>query len=771
MKKIFTVFLLLLSIHAFAQSSISGKVTNEANQPLPFVNVAIKNSSVGTITDETGFFKLPPTNSTSGILLISCMGYESQAISLQQLPQKEQLHITLIERATKLQQVEIIGRKSESYKGDYTFTATKTGMPLKDVPQSVATVTKELMLDQQATKLGEVVQNVSGVSQFTAYNDLTIRGFRSKQSHLVNGLRTAFSFWAQPNVNIYEKVEVIKGPASAMFANTRPGGTVNFTTKKPLQVERKQASFGVGSFNTVNTNIDFTGPIDKSDKFFYRLNAGYQSSDGFRDMQESKSFYLAPSFSFIPTENSRFNVDIVYQNDDQRLDRGQAVPDQSTDLSVTSRTNSTAKTNDFMNLANFYMTMSYNQKISSWLSFNTSYIKFNMNGGLGEHRTNRKFISDQELEMRYVHRDELENADNISSYFVAEANTGAIKHTILAGLDYSLKTYDKSEWVAIGEKDGVDNYKFFAPDNGFADIDTYNRSVEIARNGSAYTQNHTIGYYIQDQIQYNKLQLLLGLRKEFYTDTRLENGQEQDKNQTALLPRIGLVFALTPQINFYGTYTEGFEPQDYKLNTEQNGGPFDPLKSAMFEVGTKGEFYDGKLSATIAAYQINVDNVLVKDPYDPDKLEQRGGETSKGVEFDLSGQLTKNFNLTANYAYNHASITASDDPSEIGRQKENAPYNQGGFWLKYQVVSGKAKGLGFGFGGHYVGDRLTNVEGLTFENYTLFDAGIYYQLDKMRVSANLKNIFDQEYYIGGYGYDRLFPGRPRNFMVNLSFKI
>ncbi|GJM62518.1 TonB-dependent receptor [Persicobacter diffluens] len=764
--------LLIFNFSGFGQGIIKGSLTDDAGLPLPFANVGLEERSEGTSSDENGAFLLEAIPAGSYTLMITSVGFQplKKSITLNS-GQTLRLQLKMKGEATQLQQVEIVGRKEESYKDDYSFAATKTGTMLKDVPQSVSTITKELIIDQQITKLGEAVKNISGVSQFTVYNDLTIRGFRSRQSHLVNGLRTAFSFWTQPNINLYEKVEVVKGPASAMFANTRPGGTINFVTKKPLQVAGVTAQASGGSFNTWQANVDATGPVGQSEKFLYRVNAGYSNTAGFRDLQGQESFYVAPSFSFLPTNSTRINLDLVYQGDRMKIDRGQAVYDGSNDFSVTPITLSTSRENDYLDLDNYYMTLSVNQKITKNINFNASYLKFRMDGDLAEHRTNRKYLTPSELELRYVNRQEYELADNLSAYFVANAQTGPLQHTLLWGVDYSTKTYDKNEWVAIGMNDGVANFDLDQPDNSAADVSQYDRSIEIEKGAGAYNRNYTTGVYLQDQIKWNKLQLLLGLRQEFYAEERLDQGDEEAIRQTAFLPRVGLVYSAHANVNIYGTYTEGFEPQDYRFNTPQYGGPFDPLKSKMVELGAKGAFFEDRLSAAIGIYQIDVENILINDPNDPEKKEQRGGERSQGVELDVAGQITPSLSLSINYAFNNAYITDSDNEEEIGRQKENAPVHQAGFWGKYTLKDGPLKGLGFGLGSHYVGDRVTNVEGLVFDDYLLFDAALFYEVGKFNFAAHAKNLMNETYYIGGYSYDRLFPGMPRNFSLSLSIKL
>ena len=145
------------------------------------------------------------------------------------------LNVMLAESAEQLQTIEVTGRKETDYKNDLTFIGSKSATRLKDVPQSISYVTKELALDQAAFRVNDVVKNMSGVNQFSLYNDLTIRGHRvsgqDNYGNLVNGMRAFTSFWKQQLIPHMERVEVIKGPASALFGNASPGGTINRVTK------------------------------------------------------------------------------------------------------------------------------------------------------------------------------------------------------------------------------------------------------------------------------------------------------------------------------------------------------------------------------------------------------------------------------------------------------------------------------------------------------------------------------------------------------------
>ncbi|WP_019038037.1 carboxypeptidase-like regulatory domain-containing protein [Psychroflexus tropicus] len=254
--------------------SIKGTVKDQDNQPLIGATITL-NQDRGTLVDVDGNFKFSNLGEGSYNLEVSFLGFESQTKKIN-LKEGEifAIDFTLEESEESLQEVEIIGRKARTYKNSTTFAATKTATKIKDVPQAVSYVTKEVIADQQAYRVNDIIKNISGVNTFSYYDDFSMRGFRSGDTY-INGLRVVGLFGPQPLLANIERVEVIKGPASAMFGNSVPGGVMNRVTKKPLREDRKSINFTLGSFNTLRTTADFTGAINESETLVYRLNLAY----------------------------------------------------------------------------------------------------------------------------------------------------------------------------------------------------------------------------------------------------------------------------------------------------------------------------------------------------------------------------------------------------------------------------------------------------------------------------------------------------------------
>jgi len=625
---------------------------------------------------------------------------------------------------------------------------------------------------------------------------------------LINGLRGGFGFFTQPITVHLERIEVIKGPASALFANTVPGGTMNLVTKKPLAEKRQSLSFTTGSFNTYRASADFTGPVNEARTLLYRINVGYENAQSFRNLQFNETYLVAPSVTFLPTEKTNVNVDLVLTHTSTRLDRGQPIfgAEAGTDLNSTPVSLSVNAANDYYKIRDLSLNASLTHKFTDWLSFNASYLKYAWNEDLLEHRNARNFAVDSAgkqipnlVQMQVFERLQKTYTDNLTTYLVGNLETGPVQHKILLGYDYiqQVRPPGGAQNTARGFRNAANNgvinsyravdrsrYLLDAAGNPVPNVPSFDitKRQYLIGNVSDYFFERTSleptkylvnGFYAQNQLTYGKLQLLLGLRREFYTDVAgFQSGTEKAVEQQAWLPRAGLVYAITKNVNVYGTYVQGYQPQGVSSQVNPNaGGPFDPLVSNMVEAGAKSDFYNGRFSANLALYQIIQNNVLVPagDAQNPDLLRQRGQERARGVEVEATGRILPNLSIQANYAYNEAIITKGNE-NEIGQVKENAPFTQGGAWAKYTLNGTALDGIGVGLGAQYVSNRWPSLtRSFSLPAYTLFDAAVYYEFSKFRLSLNVQNLSNKRYWVGGYDYLALFPGAPRNFLVNVAY--
>lgn len=810
-----TLAMFLFATVLMAQTgTITGKISDSKGAPLEFVNVSLKATNQGAITNQEGKFTIKDVMAGPVSLTASYIGFNAVTKELTLASGSDLVvEFVLSENLLGLQTVEITGRREVGYDNKETFSATKTASLIKDVPASINFVTKELMLDQVAFTVNDVVKNVAGVNQYSFYNDISIRGFRvqgqGNSGTLLNGMRTFTSFWKPQLIPHIERVEVIKGPASALFGNASPGGSINRVTKKPLEESRKSISTTVGSFNTIRTLADFTGTMTEDKKLLYRLNLGFENSDGFRDLQFSRNLVIAPSFAFLPTNNTSLNFDIVYQDSKGRLDRGQAAFGNR-DLYTTPITTSLSAANDYLNEVSINSTVSLRHNFSDRISFNSTYQLSSYTEDLLEHRTSNQFAAlgdgtfdDTKVAMRVFYRKRSWNNNAFNNYINADYDLGKVKNTLLVGYDYfrqeqlpggsqlEARTYLLANGGTANSYNprNAANYILDANGNPATNVDHFDLTSPVA-NGlqdmskyiyTTVTYNQYLqqshGIYLQNQSEIGALKVLLGLRQEYFKDYLNYNSPGEGQiDQQALLPRVGLVYTVNPNINIYGTWVQGYQPQDgAAVINPDAGGPFDPLTSEMVELGTKTEWFQKRLSATLSLYQIQERGGLynANDPNNPELLVQLGEEKSRGVELNVTGNILPNWSLVAGYAFNDAKITQADDESVIGRQKPNAPRNTANIWTKYIFEKGSYKGLGIGLGYNYVSDRfgsiVTSDQPDVFPAYGILDAALYYKLDKVQFQVNVNNLMDKTHWVGGYDVLRAFPGAPRNVMATVSY--
>ena len=812
------LFTVSTTLNAQNPGKIEGKVTLPAGTALEAVSIGLSGTSHGASSRSDGQFVIPDVPPGTYTIVATSLGYTTVKREVYvNAGETVYLSLTMTESATQLQQVEITGRKETSYQNEVSFVASKTATPLKDIPQAVSYVTKEVMQEQQIFRTSEIAKNISGVNQYSGYDDFALRGFRVGDNQLINGLKVTGGFWNSPLVTNLERVEVIKGPASALFGNTDPGGTINRVTKKPLDESRQAISFSTGSFQTFRATGDFTGPMNEDKSLLYRLNLAYQGTETFRDLQDKTDFLIAPSVSFLPSEKTRVNFDFVYSANFGKLDRGQPIfgAQAGTNLNSTPISFAIGQANDFQNEKNYYLTSSISHDLTENVSLNASYLKYAYEEDLLEHRTSNNYAVDSAgaeistlMEMQTIRRQSKSYNDNLTSYLTWNVETGALSHKFLAGYDYMQRAVpiggasenangyrNASNTGTIRRYNPANKSQYFLDATGnpvpnVPHFDLENPNYTIGNTGNYFTTStpiaptryHAHGIYVQDQIHWNRFQVLLGLRQEFYIDyLNYDLPDEERVEQRALIPRVGLVYTLTPNVNLYGTYVEGFQPQTAGIIGDPAiyGGPFDPKVSHMMEFGAKSEWFGDRLTTNLAFYQIEQNNILVNanDAGNPELLQQRGQELGRGVELDIVGNVTPNLSVMANYAHNITRITETDVEVLRGWIKENAPKHQGGFWIKYLVERGMFNNIGLALGGNFVTERNTNYDAdlspedqLVLPGYMVFDAALFYEENKFRISLNFNNIMNKTHWVGGYSYTRLYPGAPRNYLLTAAYK-
>ena len=799
---------------AFAE--IRGLITDNNGNPISEATISVKGQKRAVRTKGNGYFTISDLPSGETTIVVHAIGYATQQRTLKLTNKSYQgIDFVLQERSDALPTVDVMGRREQSYKNSVSFVGTKTATALKDVPQSINYVTKELILDQGAITVNDVVRNMSGVNPYSFYNDFSIRGFRAtgnrNSGNLVNGMRTQTSLWRQSSLANIERVEVIKGPASALFGNAAPGGVINRVTKKPLDVARQSVTLTTGSFGTTRAYTDFTGPLNDKKTLLYRLNLGYENTDGFRDLQGLTSYIVAPSFTYRASEQTQLNIDMTYVNHQGKLDRGVAVfGDGSLFSRPISATQSAA--NDYLRENSVNLSFALSHRLAQGLLFNSTYLFSSYDEDLLEHSQDNAFVKKADgkdnpslVLMRVTQRQRHFRNNNFNNYLTWDVTTGAMKHKLLVGYDHfntqlapgssyieaggyllskggTAKTFNvkKSlDYLLDENKNPRTNVPAFdlnsSAGNRYQDISKYIYESKDVKPSDQYTN----GVYLQEQLTWHKLQLLLGARMEWFTDvTQNKNGSESKTHQHAFTPRVGLVYSVVPSTNVYATWIRGFEPQSVAVQSNPgSGGPFDPVESELWEIGAKGEYLNKRLSVTTALFSLRQKNTLYNAGVSgqPDLMVPIGEELSRGVEFDVSGRILPYWSIMANYAFNVAEISkAPEGTKDLNLQRPGTPRHSANLWTKFIVPAGMLRNLGIGVGLNGVSERKGQVgrreNVVAYPGYALLNLALYYKVQEVQIQVNLNNALNKQYYISGYDRLRSFPGAPRNINLTINYR-
>lgn len=646
---------------------------------------------------------------------------------------------------------------TDPYNTNYSIrnstTATKTDAPIMETPVSIRVVPKALMDDQQAFDVSQAVRNVSGVqfSPVTAgYENFVIRGFDASGSIYVNGLRqTAF---AEEVANL-QRIEVIKGPAAVLYGRIEPGGLVNLVTSRPLDQPYYSLQQQFGSYDFYRTTVDATGPILEDQSLAYRFNLAYRNNQSFRDFNNYERIFLAPSLTWRISDSTQAHLLFEYQRDDFLADYGfPVIGNRPANFPVNLFLGDPAGF-DYQDSQRVYFDWSH--------AFNEDWKLTNrFMTTLADYRQREIFPFDQPADNRVYKRivwDVFQNRDSYSTNLdlTGHFNTWGAAHNVLIGLDYS--RFEQS--VSGHCCNAVPSIDVLNPVYGNIDPAFL---ATFPENFHTVNFQEWVGVYFQDQIElWDKLHILGGGRYDWATfgsGYSAESVVAADQSRRNLeipsqrfSPRIGLVYQPWNWLSLYGNYTESLGASNGRTS---NNRPLPPQIAEQYEVGFKTEFFEGRLSSTVALYNITKQNIATPDLSTPDLTDSIaiGEARSRGVEFDLAGQLSENWNISATYAYTDTDVT-HDNAGNLGHSLPNAARNSGSLWTKYNFDSGALDGFSLGTGVFIVGKRQGNIQNdFQLPGYVRWDVSAAYQYDlgKSRLTAqvNIRNLLDKRFFPG-----------------------
>lgn len=681
--------------------------------------------------------------------------------------------------AIELDPVRVEGRTEtaygpvDGYLATRSATGTKTDTPIIDVPASVQVVPRDVIEDQAAKNLKDVYENVSSVQQ--AGNTLNaqtevfpiIRGFEFP-ALLRNGLRS--SLVGTVDLGNVERVEVLKGPASILYGALEPGGIVNYVTERPQTTARHEVEQQAGRFNYFRTLADSTGPLTEDKSLAYRVNFAYTNSGSFRDDIHLERVAVAPSLSWKPAESTELLVDLSYVRETQPYDSGIPITEDGDPLvsdstffgdpDLNGRTNE-----DFV--AGYLLRHEFNEvwNLRNQFQFHRADNKNESLRSLGVGQVGGTDV----LALRYQNEDRRDDEAQFSVDVTANFVTGGVDHTALFGSDVIVQDTEFRRFRQNLPTPVV------ISDNPTIDFDPPASQPQQVRQADT----RWASLYAQDQLSLigdGRLKLLIGGRFDaVHQEQEVDGASAPDIDDKAFTGRGGLLYKITDQYAAYASVSQSFLPQMPNF-VDANGTPLDPETGIQYEVGAKGSFLDDRLFATVSLYQIEKSDVAV---FDNDLFVSTGQiayfpgvkERSRGVEFDLSGSITEQIQVLANYSYTDTEVLENPaDPTMVGDPLGGVAKHKARLWLTYHFdKASPLSGLGLGGGVRYVGDSTAQFDtDVKLDAYTVVDIGAWYRWKRLKLGLNVNNLLNEDYIVRASNDAIAHPGEPLTVIGSLA---
>lgn len=723
-----------------------------------------------------------------------------------------------------LQEVIVIKNKEKK-----PATVIRSGLKPMDNPQSVQLIGSEIIEQQQAIRLSEVIKNTNGVyvgsARGGAQESFWSRGYEMSTNNMFkNGFR--FNAGSIPDVASLERVEFLKGGSALLFGNVTPGGILNLVTKTPKFVNGGQLTMQMGSYAFYKPTIDFYGPINKH--IAYRINASYEKSESFRDYVANERVYINPSFLFNISDKTQITLQGDYLNADWTPDFGTGIIGKTIlDLPRNAYYGALWSTGNTKTAsASILFNHDFN---NNWkLGFNSSFQSYHrIQQSTAQLSSLNTYTTPGDWKRGLTQTDAAERIFGDQLSLQGTFNTGKIKHQVFTGLDYEYSiapTY---------------TYGFYATPTGTTAITTESTAINLftydystqstivpypsRATQLATTDTQRFGVFAQDLISLNKhIKVLAGLRwswqesdvttskEEINTtsktiSTTLENAIPTTGAKTlnrAYSPKAGLIVQPSKGLSLFASYSNSFTPN---TGTTVDLKPLDPSIIDQYEAGIKKCFWKGLLTTNITLYQISNSNLAqtvliaadgISSNVNTNLKELVGATKGKGIEIDITATPITGLNIMAGYSFNETKISKSSGTSGslvVGDILARTPKHTANLSFFYEIPSGLFKGISIGAIGNYIGDRTggwndryvwtentpktvpatytVTIEDrdIPLEGYATVDASIGYSWNKFSILCRLSNITNELNYTVHENYS-VNPIAPRQVMTSLKYK-
>ncbi|MDC5855556.1 TonB-dependent siderophore receptor [Vibrio europaeus] len=668
----------------------------------------------------------------------------------------------------EIENITIVGSQ-HGYQAD-NVSAMKMEMSQLDTPGSVAVFDETLIQEQGAQTLGDVLKNDASISAGNTRRNrerFYMRGFEMEpdQSYLRNGQFHLANYMLP--MELYERVEVLKGPSSLLYGKSTPAGMINLVTKKPQNDFHLNLAQELGAYNHTKTTIDVGGALNDAESVRARFIASTSSKESYRRHKDGSALESERMVGAVIVEADlsdrgvvRFNYDRI--EDNGHIDMGSAFFYDGTIIG----------TKDFVWDMPWAKRDNFVENYGVELEFALTD-SWEVNAGYNRQNVDRRTIESNWGKI-YIEGSSKSNFDPSTGNWDVKArdtfdrsrvDTGyldfkgkfalfGVHHNMLVGASYI--DYKKSEQQdskgTIGTANINDN-KTIAKPSG---LDYRNGKI-------SEFERQTLGIYLQDYIEFSEQwHALAGVRFD----------QEKSNNETHnnVLPKLAVIYHPSDDSSIYATYSQSFEPKDPVAAKYTNKGQkLDAERGELYELGAKKEYFDGNMLVSGALFKIEKNNLVIEDK-DTNTQHQGGKVRHRGLELAVDGQVTDSLSLSSSLMWldaryiNHHSLS--------GKRSKDAPKFAMGAWANYQIDASNNIHIGARYEGQKYGDPY---EKFNKPAYTLVDLGYSHRVgvvggNELMLRVNVNNLFNEEYLKGGCSHNAMY-GEERTVKATFQFNI
>ncbi|MGE0268911.1 MAG: TonB-dependent receptor [Candidatus Omnitrophota bacterium] len=696
------------------------------------------------------------------------------------------------EQAAKMPDVMVTAPyiKEEGTYNPENLSSPKYTEPLQDIPQTITVVPQEVIADQGATTLRDVLRNVPGISiqagegGTPAGDQLSIRGYSARTDMFIDGVRDIAGYSRDP-FN-FEQVEVTKGPASSYTGRGSTGGSINMVSKTPQLDTVYRATAGLGTDEYKRLTVDVNQAVEQSpvEGTAIRFNAMIHDAETpGRDVAEQSRWGIAPSVSFGLGTPTSLSLSYFHMEQDNIPDYGVPwVPANTGPLAAYSNKAAPVDDENFYGLINRdYEDIETNVVSAEFKHEVTDHVSLRNLLRYGQNERDSIVTAPRFVNANVstdITRDDWKDRDQINKILANQTDvtfkfeTVDVDHTLVTGLEI----IEEKEKRLLKEATG--------PDSAVTDLfnpnpyDAYTENIQHS-GAELNSRAKTIALYAFDTLELNEQwEVNGGFRWDHYKLDFDNNGQDLERLDKMFSWKAGIVYHPRENGSLYFGYGTSFNPSTEGLllnasNSTSAAGNIDlkPEKNRTFELGTKWNLYDESLALSAAVFQTDKTNARTQDPDDPaDSLILDGEQRVRGIELGLSGHLTEDWQVFAGYTYLDSEVLESKNPYEVGNDLSNTPAHSFNLWSTYQLTEKIEAGGGIQFVDERYNRNDNNNNRREAPDYIIGDAMLAYHVNEnMTMRLNVYNVADADY-IDNVGGGHFIPGQGRLVAITSEFE-